>query len=285
MENFTHKIQILTDAGHLIVTCPEIANRHENDEHDWYLCFEDEPDLNEGRIAMVNLGADGYYNVKLTSEPLTPLEKKYALEKKRSGVVCESGKLFVGGLEVIPGDGSKIDEKFRYIQGHWVDMENGEYDLTIYTIETSTMSEEPDYLEENYAEIVIHFQPRTKAFKTLKEVPLIFDNDDKYLYQSKSPRKLPPLGIKLVLSAKEVERYKEMIFYFFDLKEDENYKIPKSYSKYMFDIKDKSQIAHGDELLVVSTAIDGNWMYVEVLEKILAKPEGFWGKLKNKLFK
>ena len=129
------QFRFFTDAATLAVFDPERLRHRADAESDWWCSgFLQLEEFRSGSVALVGLGGDGAYRVRITNGDLTPDEQDYAAVRCADlGVEVVSGKLFVGPAECIPGGGSGFtpaDLQARLL----LETENGRYDVDLFAI-------------------------------------------------------------------------------------------------------------------------------------------------------
>ena len=129
------QFRFFTDTATLAIFDPERLKHRADAESDWWcLDFLQLEEFRSGSVALVALGGDGAYRVRITDRDLTPDERDYATGAVRGlGVEAVSGKLFAGPAECIPGGGS-VFAPTDVNRGLLIDTENGRYDVDLFAI-------------------------------------------------------------------------------------------------------------------------------------------------------
>lgn len=135
-----YKAIFSTDVATIAFFDPIIFNRYKDDDADWWTgSLENIKEVQEGVAAIISTGADGRFEVRLTSGDLTDMERSNAIDVLDNiGIQVTSQKLYVGDGIHIPGGGynDSIEKS--------IDFPNGIYTLAIYAINQPDNGEVPD---------------------------------------------------------------------------------------------------------------------------------------------
>lgn len=196
------KIVFATDTATLAVFDPATLVPRESDEVDWWATeFHQLPEVATGKIALVGLGSDGVYRLRLSDSPeLSEAERAYAAEKVTLGVEVVSGRLFVGAGEHLPGGESSPDASGELAE-FFVEAPNGRYKLEVYSISWNGAADwmvpagQPIH-ESAPPDLVLVLQPRAKFAKP-KEEPRLFCRFGQWVFP-KEPRQVGPVPGMLI---------------------------------------------------------------------------------------
>jgi hypothetical protein len=118
--------------------------------------FSEHPALKDGRFAMLDVGGDKSYRVRLTRSTLKNREQELVVNTLGpAGVSVRSGKVYVTGHD-LPGETMEFYQQSK--NGRFVDMENGDYLVYVFELEVryDESNKLPDY--------VVQFHERTGDF-------------------------------------------------------------------------------------------------------------------------
>lgn len=184
----------MTDAATFAILDPAINEMHRDDEQ-WWIDY-DQPLLKEivqGKAVFLNLGADGGYKVRMAdSQGLTDLEKQYCISCiKGLGVEVTSGHLHLGGAEYVTSSSLKDCADTICVK-----VPNGQYDLTIYGIETGSFYAREDQealkIRNTIPDVVVSLKVREEPFKKFSqdipellplETPYVYSQNERYKYE------------------------------------------------------------------------------------------------------
>ena len=265
-----------TDAGGLAIFDPVVLKGRLHDEVDWMACdFSDIPEVTSGQIGLVGLGGDGFFSARVTTGSFTNEEKLFLREVVEVGVQCQSGHIFVGNLEALPGGGAGELEEFlnndgsgSLERGQLLELPTGNYNLKVYSIDV------PDELESQYSDVadfnlLITISPRSGEFTKIESEPeLMLHSEDTFLFPSpvQEAIKKVTLGlevyVKVVKSGDETLRLKHQFA---------RGKWPAIYDDYRMLLQDMSVVQWHDRLRVKTVSVDENSkiIFAELLEKEL----------------
>ncbi len=204
-----------TDTATLAVFDPALLASRATGAGDWWCGqFHRVPEVAAGQIALFGLGSDGVYKVRITTEALTSAELSYATAVIALGIEVESGSLFVGAGECLPGGDSAQLDSTDTTSGTFIAMPSGEYVATGYSV---VWHDAPDwFVEEGQpvpasapADIVIVLSHRAKRFEAPRASPRFFVNAREWLFPEK-PRRLGPVP-GMVLSTSAVLRRDDLV--------------------------------------------------------------------------
>jgi hypothetical protein len=103
-----HRMRVRTDTATLAVFDPERLRHRLADSCDWWSVPEDEvQEINAGNLFTVALGSDGVYQVTVHL-----YDERPDLPALSGLIRCDSGEVFIGAGEQIPGDGLEPDLSF-----------------------------------------------------------------------------------------------------------------------------------------------------------------------------
>jgi hypothetical protein len=193
-----------TDTATIAAFDPEVLRSRIGDDCDWWCGdFITLDEMANGDIALVSTGADGVYKVRVTSDALRAAERSYACESVTLGVRVESGQLFVGAGEELPGAGDTVCRTDSNRRGFFVDAPAGLYTVEVFAIRWQDSPEwyaapgapAPDSAP---GDLVLHLSPRQGAFVPPTVEPRVFgDGLDTWLYPDLTRRLGPEPGMVL----------------------------------------------------------------------------------------
>ena len=196
------QFDFFTDAATLAIFDPERLSYRAEAESDWWCSdFLQLEEFRSGSVALVGLGGDGAYRVRITDGELSPDERDYARDAVRGlGVEVVSGKLFLGPAECIPGGGCGFTPAAEE-RGLLHDTENGWYGLDLFAIDWfgsprwwRVDQTEPD---DAPADIVAVLRPRLTPFAEIGTEPRLDFGANAYIFQSPIRRVGPEPGMIL----------------------------------------------------------------------------------------
>ncbi len=169
-DTLDERIVFPTDTASLALFDPAVLQHRIGSESDdvWLAesDFHEMPEVASGDISLVALGADGFYELRLTRGDLTSDEKRVAKRMDQQlGCRVASGKLCIGGGETLPALGN--DTEMREGEGEVLALPNGQYVLTVYGLE-------PPDDNASLPDIVVQIQPRTAPIALLTKEPSLF---------------------------------------------------------------------------------------------------------------
>jgi hypothetical protein len=211
-----HLVLFGTDVATLAAFDPAMLAHRLGDDCDWW-CenFTALEEYQRGEIALVGLGGDGIYKVRVTDGDLTADERSYATESLHVGVVVTSGQLFVGAGEELPGEyfspSPEDPEKAKF----FMSLAPGDYSVEVYGI---MWNNSPDWYappgspvpESAPADVVLRLSRRQSAFTARDVEPHLFMNVDRGWLFPEEPRRLGPLP-GMILRTSVVRRREEFL--------------------------------------------------------------------------
>lgn len=188
--------KFLTDTATLAVFDPQQLEHRVNDDVDWWcLDFDRLEEIQAGKIALVSLGGDGGYQVRVTDGELNRDERDYAAELVANlGINVTSGNVFIGPGECLPGGESRFED-YHAQRGTLFEIDNGAYRVDIYAIHwfdsPSWWTEDHNPPADAPADFVIVIRPRTASIPALESEPRFHGVTDGFLFDS-STRQIGP---------------------------------------------------------------------------------------------
>lgn len=254
-------VTFFTDAATLALFDPTVLNHRIEDASDWWIDTDPVPEVAAGHVAIVELGADGVYQVRVTNEALTSDERDYAAEVVNLGFRIISGKLFVGKGEVLPGDGLTLtpDIATENEDGRLLACAPGTYHVKIYNIEWHRSArwwgEDGAASENTPPDYVAVIRAREEVFQ-LAGRPRFSGVSGEFLFESTTRQIGPTVG--MILRTRVIRRRDELI-----LKSCG----PEDYQPYL---EDYSGLGWGDEIRFRVAEVDreGRRMRAELLGKV-----------------
>ncbi|MDR3616520.1 MAG: DUF6386 family protein [Candidatus Obscuribacterales bacterium] len=213
-----YTVTFATNTATLAVFDPERLGTRVDDDADWW-CVGNFWKLNEvasGEIALVNLGSDGVYKVRLTDGQLTADERAYAADHVRLGAVVTSGWVFIGPGELLPGEGLATDPTNAEFARWFCRMPAGAYEVEAYGIDWQECPDwyMPEDTERAPPDVVLLVTPRRSAFTVPEGSPSLFERVnslislDGWLFPDELRRLGPVPG--MVLSTMVISRRGEL---------------------------------------------------------------------------
>ena len=172
----------------------------------WALPLNEVPEVARREAALVSLGADGVYVVRMTDGELTDVERAYAGEVVRGlGFIATSGRVAVGPGEALPEPGSAStfpDESCAVLE-----IDPGAYQVDAYSI---NWFDSPRWWrdgrvvrDEAPAEIVLVVRPRTLTLPPLVQEPRLWMLGNSWVFPDE-PREVGPApGMLLVTTVRK----------------------------------------------------------------------------------
>ena len=174
---------------------------------DWWTdSFLELDEVRCGAIALVSLGGDGVYRVRITDGELTTNEHDYAAEVIRSlGFEVVSNAVYIGPGECLPGGGFDAPDIDR---GIMLEMKNGVYNVDAYSIQWSDSprwwNEENAIPDDAPPDVVLVVQARNHdPFRQPDSEPRFRDCGDHFIFDSSSRRTGPEPGMLLTTSVRK----------------------------------------------------------------------------------
>jgi hypothetical protein len=200
--------QFFTDAATLAMFDPQqLAHWVDRDAAWWCGDFLQIDELSSGAIALVSLGGDGFYHVRITDGDLTADERDYADERVAGlGVEVISGQLFIGPGECLPGGGSAFSDS-DLERGAICDIENGAYAVDVYSIRWFDC---PRWWTDDHArpadapaDFVIMLRPRSGPIATIDAEPRLKGLTDKFHFDAPTRQIGPQPGMILTTTVRK----------------------------------------------------------------------------------
>jgi hypothetical protein len=194
-----HAVTFATDTATLAAFDPAVLAHRLGDECDWWSgSFSSIEEVRRGEIALVGLGGDGVFRVRVTDGELTPDERSYATGSVRLGVVVTSGLLFVGAGEQLPAEQQSPSPEDPEEAEFFMRLSPGEYAVEVYGI---TWSDSPDWFtqpdedvpESAPADIVLRLTRRAGTFVASDTEPRLFAEMDPGWLFPEAQRRLGPV--------------------------------------------------------------------------------------------
>jgi hypothetical protein len=205
-----HTLSFSTDTATLAIFDQEVLCARINDRGDWWI---GNPlgisEVQTGDMALVGLGGDGSYRVRVTDGPLTAAERDYAIEVTATlGVRIASGRFFVGQGEALPGEGFQATSNTTAPgQGAFIPLGRGSFDVLVYCIAwedsprwwsasaVATTDAPPD--------LVVTLVPRSQQFSAPVSKPRLLGNRATFLFASATRVIGPVPGMRLATSVRK----------------------------------------------------------------------------------
>lgn len=111
-------VPFTTELKYLVLFDPAVLKHRVREPRSWWhsQALSTIPEVLDGRVGIFPIGLDGDYRVRLSATGLRDDEQRYARESLSGFLVkVESGRLFLGPAERMPGDGA--GEKLAIIPG------------------------------------------------------------------------------------------------------------------------------------------------------------------------
>ncbi|MBC8143137.1 MAG: hypothetical protein H7Y38_17055 [Armatimonadetes bacterium] len=158
-------IDIGTDVASFYLFHPDDLKHRADDPLDWtWHDFSCEKEFLAGNLLAFSTGADGGYQLRLTSGDLTDAERAAQTGSWEFGYTVRHGRVLVDNGDFLPSDNSRSIKKAPTEQ--WVEIPNGDYRVLVHPIvrEDDTL---PDY--------VLRFEPVSAPLQIAKSatVPLL----------------------------------------------------------------------------------------------------------------
>lgn len=248
-------ITFTTDAATLAVFDSAVIQHRIDDVEDWWATeFHQLPEVALGQIALVALGGDGTYSVRISDGDLTDVERAYASEFVVLGLEVDSGKVLVGAGEYLPGAGAVAREED--FAPFFVELDPGDYLVWAFRLRWWESSELGDGGKPNPPDLVLLLRTREEAYVPPETEPRLSGGGGAWLYPDE-PRQIGPKE-GMVLTTTVVVRGKEKL-----LK-------PAGPLNYRPVLADMSGLAWRDqvEVRVLAVHADSQTYTVELLRKL-----------------
>jgi hypothetical protein len=194
-----HIVQFATGTATLALFDPDVLAGRVDDYCDWWCGdFLSLEEVVRGDVALIGLGGDGVYKVRVTDGELTSAERAYAADLLHLGLRSQSGQLLVGPGEKLPGEQltpRRDDPKNARL---FCALAPGSYALDVYGIVWHGSPDwyvEPDQPVPDSAppDVVVRLAPRDGDFEPPTIEPRIFvQTSDRWLFPNE-PRRLGPV--------------------------------------------------------------------------------------------
>ena len=211
-----HVITFGTDTATLAAFDPARLAHRLGDNADWWCVdFSSIAEVRRGEIALVGLGGDGAFKVRVTDGELTSDERSYATDWIRLGIVVASGLLFVGAGEKLPGEQQSPRPEHPGEAEFFTRLHPGEYAAEVYGIH---WTDSPDWYtppgqavpESAPADVVLRLTRRDGVFTPPAAEPLLFAAATPGWLFPREPRRLGPVP-GMILRTSVVRRGNELL--------------------------------------------------------------------------
>jgi hypothetical protein len=191
-----HTFTFSTDTATLVVGDPALIRDHARRDANWW---RHERESRHGQTAVIRLGGDGVYKIRITDQNLSFDEAAYASEVVTLGLEVASGELFVGPLEYLPGEVTLPEGCFTF------SLPAEEYALNAYSV---AWHDAPDWFvlpdgrspDSAPADVALVIAPRTKSIVAPATEPRLFGTTRGWVFPE-LPRRLGPTpGMELSTS-------------------------------------------------------------------------------------
>lgn len=148
-----------TEVAHIVIFHPDdLAHAAE-----WPIAWYCEPfvypsESVAGRLIAWCTGSDGSFAVRLTNGAVTEREQAYAGPRWTFPYTVRHGRVFLDNTDTLPGLEQMTETSEN--EDYWIDVENGDYAVTVTAIEWSA---EPGARDEDFDKLpnyVVQFEPR-----------------------------------------------------------------------------------------------------------------------------
>lgn len=282
-QTINQNFNFATDTATFAVFDPKTLSHRVDEDHDWWIDdLSQVAEVQDGRIGLVSLGHDGIFKVRVTTGKLNALERGYARDVVTLGAQVSSKQLFLGRGEDLPSGGTLIStDTSQELQGQFIELANGRYDVTIYGIDVSLADDDGKDAENKLADIVVVLKKGQDEFAPVSEEPRFFVQFDKFVFASKTKRNVLRLNITEAVKVWNTKRYDSG-----KLLKPEFGKWPCRYGDYDMLLEDMSQVSRSERCLVESIRVDEDKkiIYCKLIKKLTdsAEPESFIQRLKKK---
>lgn len=209
-------MQFATDTATLALFDPELLADRVRDASGWWCVdFLSLERVVRGDIALIGLGGDGVFKVRMTNGELTSSERAYAADFVPLGVRVTSGLLFVGPGEHLPGEGFLPQPGDRETAALFCPVNTDTYSAEVYGI---VWHDAPDWYVAPGAEVpesappdvVVRLTPREGEFVPPTTEPRIFvETADRWIFPEE-PRRLGPVP-GMTLRTRVVRRRDDLV--------------------------------------------------------------------------
>ena len=200
--NINLQFNLFTDTAVIAVfDSARLGNRVDGESDWWCSDLSQIAEVRTGSIALVSLGGDGVYRVRVTDGDMTVDERDYAASAVCGlGVEVISGKLYAGPAECMPGGGIGFTPASEE-RGLVLECDDGAYDVELFAIH---WRDSPRWWKDDHSvpddapvDIVATLRPRQRPFSAGSgECRLDFYGNN-YLYESATRRVGPEPGMIL----------------------------------------------------------------------------------------
>jgi hypothetical protein len=199
-----------TDTATLAIFDQEVLCARIDDEGDWWIGNPlSVSEVQAGDIALVRLGGDGTYRIRVTDGPLTADERDYANAVTATlGVRIASGRFFMGQGEALPGEGFQATlSTIAPGQGAFIPLGRGSFDVLVYRI---AWEDSPRWWSESTViatdappDLVVTVAPRSRQFSAPVSQPRLLGNSATFLFASATRAIGPVPGMRLATSVRK----------------------------------------------------------------------------------
>ena len=253
--SFNKTINFSTDVASFAIFDPSTLEKYIEAEADWWAVpFDEIEEVTTGQISLISTGSDGSFNLRITENGLTDVERENAVDLiENAGVIVTTGKLYIGDAINMPGGGfnSSTEQSF--------DFSNGNYKLSIYALN------QPDDLSIPDIVVIIELVTDEEDLK-ISNTSLEWSSDN-YLYSAKPQ---PKLGKKLSGKVWKSPRTESGL-----VVKDSDYRWPDSHDDYDVLLTDMSKVFRGDKVTFKTIDIDQeNDLIIGELISVIPKEKG-----------
>lgn len=199
-------VRFFTDTATLAVFDPMRLIHRVADASDWWCDnFLELEEIKSGAIALIELGSDGAFRVRITDGGLTPDERDYAAEVVQGlGLEITSNSVYLGPGECLPGGGFGSPDLKR---GNMLTMKKGVYNVEAYSIQwfdsPRWWNEDRAVPDDAPADVVLILQERCGQFSQLDVEPRFSRIPDCFLFDSPGRRIGPQPGMRLTTTVRK----------------------------------------------------------------------------------
>ncbi|MCH9769813.1 MAG: hypothetical protein K0U12_02945 [Gammaproteobacteria bacterium] len=145
--NIDQTVTIATQTAAVALFDP-LMIEHRRDAHRgwWQQNLDQIPEVNRGELAIIKLRHSSSYTLRVTSQGLTPTETERVISMIDLGLSVKSGRTLVAAAELLPGNEKIPSDEFDDRLGRYIDLPNGEYNLSIYAVSRNTVGDSDDII-------------------------------------------------------------------------------------------------------------------------------------------
>jgi hypothetical protein len=197
-----------TDAATLALFDPAVLARRVEDKAGWWCGdFALLDEVRSGQAAIIGLGGDGIYRLRVTDQALTFNERDYAAEVVRAlGVDVQSGNLFAGPGECLPGGEHALDDT-DLARGALIHVPNGRYLVDVFAIywfeSPIWWRESGDVPDDAPPDYVACLRRSDAPYLGLESIPRFTSWPGRFLFPSVTRRVGPEPGMILTTKARK----------------------------------------------------------------------------------